>query len=147
MDNIENEYVHKASIQELQVMYAVAIDTGNYNELDNIFTSDAVGIYGRTYNGIEEIKQAMIDGCDYLTSVQHLNGNHWATINGNSASAGCYLHVIQHLVNTPGGDFHEMGGVYFDELLLTDSGWRITERRIDIKWSKGNTLIRDSKPR
>ena len=147
MGNIENEYMHKASIQELQVMYAVAIDSGNYDKLDNIFTSDAVGIYGRPFNGIEEIKQAMIDGCDYLTSVQHLNGNHWATINGNTASAGCYLHVVQHLVDTAGGDFHEMGGVYFDELLLTDNGWRITERRIEIKWSKGNTLIRDSKPR
>ena len=57
------------------------------------------------------------------------------------------MHVIQHLIDTPGGDLHEMGGVYDDQLVLTDSGWRITERKIAIKWSKGNTLIRDSKPR
>tara|TARA_Y100000748_G_C15328808_1_gene423216 strand:- start:145 stop:588 length:444 start_codon:yes stop_codon:yes gene_type:complete len=147
MTSVENEYTHKAAIQELQVLYSIAIDSGDYDILDKVFTPDAVGIYGRPFNGIEEIKQAMFDGCDYLTSVQHLNGNHWASIQGTNATAGCYLHVIQHLIDTPGGDLHEMGGVYDDQLVLTDSGWRITERKITIKWSKGNTLIRDSKPR
>ncbi|MBN99416.1 MAG: hypothetical protein CL438_01920 [Acidimicrobiaceae bacterium] len=147
MTSFDSEYTHKLAIQELQVRYSIAIDSGDYNILDDIFTPDAVGIYGRPYIGIEEIKKAMFDGCDYLTSVQHLNGNHWAAIHGVNATAGCYLHVIQHLVDTPGGDLHEMGGVYDDQLIFTDNGWRITERKITIKWSKGNTLIRDSKPR
>ncbi|MAW92256.1 MAG: hypothetical protein CL423_02735 [Acidimicrobiaceae bacterium] len=147
MTSFDSEYAHKLAIQDLQVRYSVAIDSGDYNILDDIFTPDAVGIYGRPYIGIEEIKKAMFDGCDYLTSVQHLNGNHWASIHGVNATAGCYLHVIQHLVDTPGGDLHEMGGVYDDQLIFTDNGWRITERKITIKWSKGNTLIRDSKPR
>jgi len=147
MTSFDSQYAHKLAIQDLQVRYSVAIDSGDYNILDDIFTPDAVGIYGRPYIGIEEIKKAMFDGCDYLTSVQHLNGNHWASIHGVNATAGCYLHVIQHLVDTPGGDLHEMGGVYDDQLIFTDNGWRITERKITIKWSKGNTLIRDSKPR
>ena len=147
MTSFDSEYAHKVAIQELQVRYSIAIDSGDYNILDDIFTPDAVGIYGRPYIGIEEIKKAMFAGCDYLTSVQHLNGNHWASIQGVNATAGCYLHVIQHLVDTPGGDFHEMGGVYDDQLIFTDNGWRITERKVTIKWSKGNTLIRDSKPR
>ena len=147
MTSFDSEYAHKLAIQELQVRYSIAIDSGDYNILDDIFTPDAVGIYGRPYIGIEEIKKAMFDGCDYLTSVQHLNGNHWASIHGVNATAGCYLHVIQHLVDTPGGDLHEMGGVYDDQLIFTDNGWRITERKITIKWSKGNTRIRDSKPR
>ena len=147
MTSFDIEYSHKVAIQELQVRYSIAIDSGDYNILDDIFTPDAVGIYGSPYIGIEEIKKAMFDGCDYLTSVQHLNGNHWASIQGVNATAGCYLHVIQHLVDTPGGDLHEMGGVYDDQLIFTDNGWRITERKITIKWSKGNTLIRDSKPR
>ena len=147
MTSFDSEYAHKVAIQELQVRYSIAIDSGDYNILDDIFTPDAVGIYGRPYIGIEEIKKAMFAGCDYLTSVQHLNGNHWASIQGVNATAGCYLHVIQHLVDTPGGDLHEMGGVYDDQLIFTDNGWRITERKVTIKWSKGNTLIRDSKPR
>ena len=147
MRSFDSEYAHKLAIQDLQVRYSVAIDSGDYNILDDIFAPDAVGIYGRAYIGIEEIKKAMFDGCDYLTSVQHLNGNHWASIHGVNATAGCYLHVIQHLVDTPGGDLHEMGGVYDDQLIFTDNGWRITERKITIKCSKGNTLIRDSKPR
>ncbi len=147
MTSLENDYAHKAAIQELQVLYSLAIDSGDYDILDNVFAPNAVGIYGRPYKGIEEIKKAMFDGCEYLTAVQHLNGNHWAQIRGNKATAGCYLHVTQHLLDTPGGDFHEMGGVYNDHLVLTDDGWRITERKIEITWSKGNPLIRQSKPR
>ena len=81
----------------------------------------------------------MFDGCDYLTSVQHLNGNHWASIHGVNATAGCYLHVIQHLVDTPGGDLHEMGGVYDDQLILQimDGG---SLRKNHIKWSKATPL-------
>ena len=146
MENHENDYKHKEAIRELQISYSIAIDSGKYDLLDDIFTPNAVGIYGRPYEGIEAIKQAMLAGCDYLTSVQHLNGNHWASIAGNRANAGCYLHVIQYLKDTPGGDFHEMGGIYMDELLLTEQGWRIENREIEIKWAKGNPLVRDSKP-
>ena len=146
MESLSQEFVHKEAIRELQISYSLAIDTGDYGQLDDIFTQNAVGLYGHTYVGIEAIKQAMYDGCEYLTSVQHFNGNHWSRITGNTAEAGCYLHVIQHLEDTTGGDFHEMGGVYTDELLLTDDGWRITKREINIKWSKGNSLVRESKP-
>jgi len=137
--------VHKQEIQELQVLYAVAIDSGDYDRLDNIFTNNAVGIYGRTYVGLEAIKGAMYSGCEYLTSVQHLNANHWSVVTGDTAVAGCYLHVVQYLQNAPGGDHHEMGGEYSDDLVLTESGWRIAKRSIEIKWTKGNSLIRGNR--
>ena len=47
MTSVENEYTHKAAIQELQVLYSIAIDSGDYDILDKVFTPDAVGIYGR----------------------------------------------------------------------------------------------------
>ena len=143
MQNLPEEVAHKEAIRNLQILYSLSIDSGDYNRLDEIFTENAVGVYGRSYVGIEEIKHAMYFGCEYLTSVQHFNGNHWSRITNSTAEAGCYLHVIQYLEGTLGGDFHEMGGQYFDELLLTDDGWRITKRSIDIKWTKGNTLVRE----
>ncbi len=146
MDDLSQECMHKEAIRELQISYSLAIDSGNYEYLDDIFTRDAIGFYGHPYIGIEAIKQAMYAGCEYLTSVQHFNGNHWSRIAGNTAEAGCYLHVIQYLKDTPGGDFHEMGGIYTDEALLTDVGWRLTKRKIDITWTKGNPLVRESKP-
>jgi hypothetical protein len=145
MSSSIEQLIHKQEIQELQVIYAVAIDSGDYDRLDNIFTDNAVGVYGRPYVGLEAIKGAMYSGCEYLTSVQHLNANHWSVVTGDTAEAGCYLHVVQYLENTPGGDHHEMGGEYSDELVLTESGWRITKRSIEIKWTKGNPLIRDKR--
>ena len=73
--------------------------------------------------------------------------NNYLLINQVSDEIGIfYLHVIQYLKDTPGGDFHEMGGIYMDELLLTEQGWRIENREIELKWAKGNPLVRDSKP-
>jgi hypothetical protein len=146
MSSSIEEVMHKQEIVELQVRYALAIDSGDYDHLDNVFTEDAVGVYGRPYVGLEAIKGAMYSGCEYLTSVQHLNGNHWSVITGETAEAGCYLHVVQYLQNTPGGDHHEMGGEYSDELVLTEGGWRIAKRSIEIKWTKGNPLVRDKRP-
>jgi hypothetical protein len=35
-----------------------------------------------------------------------------------------------------------MGGKYTDQLTLTDSGWRIAKRKIDLIWSSGNREVR-----
>ena len=41
-----------------------------------------------------------------------------------------------------GGDHFEMGGKYTDKLTLTEDGWRISKRKIDIIWSSGNPEVR-----
>tara|TARA_Y100000768_G_scaffold326931_1_gene264435 strand:+ start:123 stop:284 length:162 start_codon:yes stop_codon:yes gene_type:complete len=41
-----------------------------------------------------------------------------------------------------GGAHFEMGGKYTDDFLLTDVGWRIAKRRIDLIWSSGNPEVR-----
>ena len=134
----------KKAIAELQTRYSYAIDSGAYDELDSVFLADAVADYGRAglVEGVAAIKDTCRHALEPLTAAQHLNTNHEARIDGDTATARCYLHVHQHRDNTPGGDHLEMGGRYDDELVRTKEGWRIKRRKLTILWSNGNPDVR-----
>ncbi|MGI9595482.1 MAG: nuclear transport factor 2 family protein [Acidimicrobiales bacterium] len=140
------------AIRDLQVAYSMAIDDGRYDELDRIFTADVVADYGHAgqHRGVETIKAACRTALEPLTSSQHQNGNHWAEIDGDRATAGCYFTVTQHKQGTPGGDLFRMGGRYDDELVRNETGtaadrqagWRIAKRTLTVLWSDGNPDVR-----
>lgn len=134
----------REDIRSLQVQYAEAIDTGAYDDLDKIFTGDAVGDYDRAglVEGVEAIKQLCRQALQPLTAAQHLNANHLAKVDGDTATASCYLTVHLYRENTPGGDHLRMGGRYDDQLVRTDDGWRIKKRKLTLLWSDGNPDVR-----
>ena len=136
--------IAKQAIQDLQVYYSMSIDSGQYDNLDNVFTPDVVADYGPTglTEGVEDLKATCRLALDPLTSSQHLNGNHWAEIDGDRARAGCYFTVHQYREGTPDGEHYEMGGVYEDDLVRTDAGWRIERRSLRLVWSDGNPAVR-----
>lgn len=136
--------IDKQAIRDLQVAYSMAIDDGRYDDLDRIFTPNVVSDYGHAgrHEGVEPIKEACRIALDPLTSAQHQNGNHWAEIDGDRATAGCYFTVTQYKRGTPGGELFRMGGRYDDELTRTESGWRIAVRTLTVLWSDGNPDVR-----
>ena len=133
----------KQHIRELQNRYSYAIDSGQYDNLDAMFTSDATYhfVTGSTDN-IEALKQTIQEALQPLTSSQHINGNQWAEIEGDRATAGCYFTVHMYKEGLADGEHFEMGGRYEDELIRTPDGWRFTSRSITILWSDGNRRVR-----
>lgn len=138
------ELIDKQAIRDVQTSYAFAIDSGAFDKLDNVFTQNASCDYARAgcVTGLRGIKDLCREALGPLTSFQHLNASHVAEIDGDVAQARCYLHVHLHRENTPGGDHLEMGGIYDDELVRTDAGWRINQRKLTILWSEGNPDVR-----
>jgi hypothetical protein len=136
--------IDKQAIKDLQVAYSLTIDSGRYEDLDEVFTPDVVADYGHAgrHQGIASIQDACRVALDSLDGVQHLNGNHWAEIDDDRASAGCYFTVHQFRKDTPGGDHYRMGGRYDDELVRTADGWRITRRSLVVLWADGNPDVR-----
>jgi hypothetical protein len=134
----------KQAIRDLQNHYSYSIDTGLYDNLDDVFSVDVIADYGRAGHneGVAAVKETCRGALEPLTAVQHINGNHVAEINGDTATASCYFHVHQHREGTQGGDHFEMGGRYDDELHRTPEGWRITRRTLTIIWSAGNPDVR-----
>ena len=133
----------KQHIRELQNRYSYAIDSGQYDKLDDMFTPDATYhfVTGSTDN-LEALKSTIRDALQPLTSSQHINGNQWAEITGDHATAGCYFTVHMFKEGVADGEHFEMGGRYDDELLRTPDGWRFTNRTITIMWSDGNRKVR-----
>ena len=138
------DLIDKQAIRDLQNFYSACLDAGEYDSLDQVFTADVIADYGEAgYNdGVTAVKETCRVALDPLTAVQHINGNHMAHIDGDTAAASCYFHVHQVRADTPGGDHFEMGGRYEDELERHPDGWRIRRRRLTIIWSNGNPAVR-----
>ena len=143
MAAVNQEIPDKQHIRELQNRYSYAIDSGQYDKLDGMFTPDATYnfVTGSTDN-LEALKNTIRDALQPLTSSQHINGNQWAEIAGDRATAGCYFTVHMFKEGVADGEHFEMGGRYDDELLRTPNGWRFTSRTITILWSDGNRKVR-----
>jgi hypothetical protein len=136
--------IDKQAIHDLQVRYSWALDRNDYDDLDYVFTPDVVADYAHAgqHTNVEQVKQACHDALVELDSSHHQNGNHWADIDGDSATAGCYFRVHLFRSNAPGGDYLRMGGRYEDKVMRTAEGWRIYHRSISIDWSEGNPNVR-----
>ena len=143
MAAINQEIPDKQHIRELQNRYSYAIDSGQYDKLDGMFTPDATYnfVTGSTDN-LEALKNTIQEALLPLTSSQHINGNQWVESAGDCATAGCYFTVHMFKEGVVDGEHFEMGGRYDDELLRTPDGWRFTSRSITILWSEGNRRVR-----
>ncbi len=134
----------KQQIRELQDAYSLAMDSGKYEYFEKIFLPDIEADYGPAGigTGLDSLKDICRSALEPLDSVQHMNGNHWARINGPEAEAGCYFRVHMTREGVSGGTQFEMGGKYTDQLIRTHDGWRIATRKITLLWSSGNPEVR-----
>ena len=102
----------KQRILELQNRYSYSIDSGNYDKLDAMFTPDATYhfVTGSTDN-MEALKKTIQDALQPLTSSQHINGNQWAEIEGDRATAGCYFTVHMYKEGLADGEHFEIASL------------------------------------
>ena len=87
------EIIDKQNIEELQNHYSYSIDSGKYDNLDEMFTPKAIYnfITGFTDN-IEALKQKIREALEPLKTSQHINGNHWAEIEGGLCQSRMLLY-------------------------------------------------------
>ena len=69
---------------------------------------------------------------------QHLVGTHQVALDGDRATARCYLHA-QH-VNQSGGQYI-VAGRYDDDVVRTPAGWRIQRRTLTVLWTAGDPAV------
>lgn len=121
----------RMEIQDLLARYCEAIDTRNFEALDDLFTTDAVIDYteaGGEKGNLAEIKAFLVKALGKFTGMQHMIGLPLITLNGDKASVKTALYnpmVMEH-----GGKPHTffVGMWYSDEMIRTKLGWRISKR-------------------
>ena len=125
----------------LMVAYCWAIDGHDWDRLDDVFTPDAEAHLGRPLSGVPAIKERIRRALEPLEASQHLVGSHQVRIDGDRATARCYLHA-QHVRQIAGATRqYVVGGRYEDELVRTPAGWRIARRVLTVMWTAGDRAV------
>lgn len=126
------ELSDRIEIGDLVVTYADAIDRGDWDALDDVFTPDAVIDYTAT-GGIRgtlgEIKTFLSQVMGMFTSYQHLTGPVKVELDGDTATGRTICHNPMTISGADGvADTMFIGLWYVDRYVRTPAGWRIAER-------------------
>jgi 3-phenylpropionate/cinnamic acid dioxygenase small subunit len=138
--DVLQQLLDRAEITDLLARYSTALDARQWDLLGEVFTPDAVCDYGSlgTPQGVAAITALISGTIADLDATQHLVGNVVVSVDGDEATADCYL-ISQHIrQGTPGGDHYFLGGRYRDRVVRTPAGWRIAHRTLHRMWTSGN---------
>ncbi len=136
------EIADRLEIQDLMLDYCHAIDSRDFDALDQIFTPDALVDYtcfGGPKGHYPEIKQFLQQALSGFPSYQHMIGPSRIHLDGDRASARTICHNPMHIplpvADGVAGAVVEsrcqvsfFGLWYVDKLRRTTAGWRLTER-------------------
>jgi ketosteroid isomerase-like protein len=129
-------------IADVLIRYCTAIDTKDWSLLYDSFTPDCVVTYpSRVVNGVEELVAHLEPGHVDLDGSLHRLTNIVVTVNGDSATCKSYVDVLLIRRGHPNGPFYNAQGHYADLLVLTDKGWRISQRSFVPLYSTGSHSI------
>ncbi len=136
------QLLDERDIIDTTIAYTWAIDNRRWDVLrERVFLADATAALVTPLVGVESIISRIERALGMLDSSQHLIGNHQVTIDGDTATCRCYLQA-QHVRQTAeGGPNYIVAGIYADDLVRTDAGWRIKHRDLQVLWTDGNTKV------
>lgn len=142
MTNPLEELLDRQAIVDLTIAYGWILDHGPRERLREVFTEDAVAVYGGVeHRGVDEIISRVDEALGRLTISQHIVSNQQVEVDGDTATARCYVHAQHTLRGTEGGDNFVMAGRYEDDVIRTGDGWRIGRRVLTIDWTEGNPEV------
>lgn len=124
----------RLEIQDLMHRYAWAIDEQRFDDLDAIFTGDAMLDYSSNPGGVAgplaEVKPWLQRSLSAFVVSQHLMGNTVIEFDGQRRARAKTMVFNPMGARTRAGAPHmfSIGARYDDELQRTDDGWRITSR-------------------
>ena len=125
------EISDRLEIQDLLVAYSYAIDSRDWDALDDVFTPDAhidYTVFGGIAGTLPEIKKFLDDSMPMFSSFQHMIATSKVEIDGDTAKAKTICHNPMVLDENDDPTLMLCGLWYVDKLVRTADGWRIKER-------------------
>jgi ketosteroid isomerase-like protein len=127
----------RAEITDVLIRYTRAIDTGDWDKLDTVFTPDAQINYvesGGIDASYDEVKPWLAEVLPaFFPKRMHTLGQIDIAVDGDTATVAAYFHNPM-----PGQDEKvvEFGGLYHHELVRTPDGWRSRRLHEEIVWKR-----------
>ena len=126
------EISDRIEIHDVMVAYSHAVDTRDFDALDDVFTEDALIDYtemGGSRGNVAETKAFLRTAMPHFSGFQHMIATSKVTLEGDTASARTICHNPM-VIDKGDGSTHVFfcGLWYRDKLVRTPQGWRIKER-------------------
>ena len=134
----------RLEIDDLLTSYTRAIDTGDWDRLDAVFTPDAEidytstgGIAGR----FPEVKAWLAQNLPMFPRRQHVLGQKEVELDGDPAGSARVTAYFLNPMVLPQADGSELrwefGGLYHHDLVRTEDGWRSARLVEELCWKRG----------
>ena len=132
----------RAEIADVLTRYTRAIDTGEWDRLDTVFTPDAQIDYtqsGGIAAAYPEVKPWLAEMLPaFFPKRMHTLGQLDIRIDGDEASCSAYFHNPMPMDDGAGGEkIVEFGGIYHHTLARTPDGWRSVRLLEEVVWKRG----------
>lgn len=121
-------YRDRADITEVLLRYATGIDRRDWDTFRAAFTEDCVLDYGEigSFTGVEAVTEFMDQSHAMAGHTMHRLSNIVITLDGDRAAARTYVDGLILAPDNASGV--SAVGIYDDDLIRTDHGWRIARR-------------------
>ncbi|WP_183101386.1 nuclear transport factor 2 family protein [Nocardioides pelophilus] len=138
------ELSDRAEINDALIRYTIAIDTGEFDRLDTVFTPDAQIDYsesGGTVGAYPEVKPWLAENLPAFSAKRMHTLGQVAISFGNprdEARVTAYFHNPMLISDGAGGErLVEVGGIYHHTFARTDAGWRSRRLHEQVVWTRG----------
>lgn len=136
------EISDRLEIQDVLIRYTRAIDTGDWDKLDTVFTPDAQIDYtesGGIQAELPAVKPWLAEMLPaFFPKRMHTLGQLDIAVDGDEASCSAYFHNPMPMDDGHGGEkIVEFGGIYHHTLVRTPDGWRSRKLHEEVVWKRG----------
>jgi hypothetical protein len=131
----------RIEIDDLLTRYTRAVDSGDWDQLDDVFTTDARIDYtatGGIAGAFPEVKAWLAKTLPMFPRRQHIVAQRDVSLEGDSARVVAYF-LNPMVIERPAAPerLWEFGGYYRHRLVRTDAGWRSRELVVELVWKRG----------
>jgi 3-phenylpropionate/cinnamic acid dioxygenase small subunit len=130
-----NRLQDRTEITEVLFRYGSSLDERDWDRLQTCFVDDVVSVLAGAapIEGYAALEEAVRTALSVYDATHHLIGNAEVELDGDRARLRANL-LANHVLEA--GNF-VVGGVYREEMIRTDHGWRITHHQLDAIWMGG----------
>lgn len=136
--------IDRAEIADALTRYTLAVDTGDWDALDTVFTPDAAIDYsesGGIVGAFPEVKAWLAEMLPAFSSRRlHTVGQISYAFSSSGEEAEVIAYFDNPMVISDGSDGErvvEVGGLYRHTFIRTPQGWRSRKLHEEVTWTRG----------